>query len=349
MSLYCEGPIFLELGVEVLEKSLPPHQSIVKGFKPYTIITDIIPPSQQTFLFWHPTNQQPPCFVISIRFESSTTMSFFAKFYKTGTTAIAQQDIKVKTVKVPNTATAPHTLPMVGHQRPAPSRSPSSTNLTQNTTTSTTASTSISTIKAKSTKSKRTNLVSPPLPGCERSRDSKNAQGRSAERGDISSVKRKGSSSSFTRLDNRTSSLRSVSSSTELATSHSKKRCLTPSAPHHRTSPIQEKLVSSDEESDSPSDYDARAGSTEERLLKLQKAQELGLTTRVYLNPKSFRPDRMSFVHADQIANMDKEGYRRGISWFFLASYVVIFAEAHGALYIHQSWRTIYLFSLGTS
>lgn len=35
------------------------------------------------------------------------------------------------------------------------------------------------------------------------------------------------------------------------------------------------------------------------------------------MNPKSFRFERMSFVHADQIANIKKEGYRRGISWSF--------------------------------
>ncbi|KAF8421061.1 S-adenosyl-L-methionine-dependent methyltransferase [Tirmania nivea] len=33
--------------------------------------------------------------------------------------------------------------------------------------------------------------------------------------------------------------------------------------------------------------------------------------SRNYLNPKSFKSERMSFVHADQIANLKKEGYRR--------------------------------------
>ena len=285
-------------------------------------------------------------------------MSFFSKFHKAGTTAITQQDIKVKTVKVANTATVPHPLPIIAHQRPATPRSASSTNLTQITTTSTTTSTTTTTIKAKSMKSKRNNLLSPP-PGSERGRDSKNGRDRSAGRGDITrdrSLKRKESSSSFTRLDSPTSSLRSVSSSTESVTSHSKKRRLTPSAPHHRNSPIQEKLVSSDEESDSASDDDARAGSKEERLRKLQEAQELGLTTRVYLNPKSFKPERMSFVHADQIANMKKEGYRRGISLFFFASYVVVILGVARSLFHPSSWcilhpsilRAIHLFSMGT-
>lgn len=41
--------------------------------------------------------------------------------------------------------------------------------------------------------------------------------------------------------------------------------------------------------------------------------------SRNYLNPKSFKSERMSFVHADQIANLKKEGYRRGISWIFFS------------------------------
>ncbi|KAF8469229.1 hypothetical protein BDZ91DRAFT_721948 [Kalaharituber pfeilii] len=199
-------------------------------------------------------------------------MSFFSRFHKAGTTAITQQDIKVKTVKVPSTPTTPHPLPIIAHQRPATPRTPSF-NIAPSATTST---------KPKS--SSKSGLLSPPATG-DRGRDSKIGRDRSTSRADISrdrSLKRKESSSSFQRNDSpstTTSSLRSVSPSTDSVTSHPKKRKLTPSATH-RNSPIQEKLFSSDDESESGSDDEASEGSKEEKLRRLREAEELGLTKR---------------------------------------------------------------------
>lgn len=241
-------------------------------------------------------------------------MSFFSQFHKNGATAIRQQDIKVKTVKVSNNPTiTPQALPIIAQQRPANPRSTPTTPI----------STFIAIPKPKTQPPKiKSGLLSPPGSTADRGRESKGNHGRSTSR-DITrdrSLKRKESSSSFQRLDSpstTTSSLRSVSPSNDSVTSHPKKRRLTPSAPHHRNSPIQERLVSSDEESGSELDGGTVSASTEERRRRLEDAKELGLTDRIYLNPKSFKSERMSFVHADQIANGKKEGYRRGICWVF--------------------------------
>ncbi|RPB29884.1 hypothetical protein L211DRAFT_48757 [Terfezia boudieri ATCC MYA-4762] len=245
-------------------------------------------------------------------------MSFFSRFQPAGTTAITKQDIKVKTVKVPAT----HPLPILSHPRPSTPRTASAPASCPSTS---------STAKAKLSKPiTKSNLLSPHgnSPTNPRGRESKplNSRDRRSTSRDFTrdrSLKRKESSSSFQRLDSpstTTSSLRSVSPSNDSVTSHThtKKRRLTPSAPHHRNSPIQERLVSSDEDSDVSEDGTV-IGSREEKLRREREAKELGLLSRNYLNPKSFKSERMSFVHADQIANLKKEGYRRGISWNFFS------------------------------
>ncbi|KAF8451800.1 hypothetical protein BGX38DRAFT_466360 [Terfezia claveryi] len=241
-------------------------------------------------------------------------MSFFSRFQPAGTTAITKQDIKVKTVKVPAT----HPLPILSHPRPSTPRTTSAP---------ASAPSTSSTTKAKFSKPiTKNNLLLPPgnSPTNPRGRESKplNSRDCRSTSRDFTrdftrdrSLKRKESSSSFQRLDSpstTTSSLRSVSPSNDSVTSHThtKKRRLTPSAPHHRNSPIQERLVSSDEDSDVSEDGTV-TGSREEKFRREREAKELGLLSRNYLNPKSFKSERMSFVHADQIANLKKEGYRR--------------------------------------
>ena len=128
---------------------------------------------------------------------------------------------------------------------------------------------------------------------------------------------------------------------------------MTPSAPHHRNSPIQERLVSSDEESGSESDGGTVSASTDEKRRRLEEAKALGLAERIYLNPKSFKSERMSFVHADQIANGKKERYRRGICWvFFLLRFVFAFIGSIGvarslSVKAHRLILYCYLAALG--
>lgn len=114
---------------------------------------------------------------------------------------------------------------------------------------------------------------------------------------------------------------------------------------------MKEQIYSSDEESEFGSDGESNGASREDRTRKLREAEELGVTRRVYLNPRSFRPERMLFVHADQIANNKRDGYRRGITTTTTTTAAITSSSSTGSLW-SSSLRLalglmLYLFSVG--